>query len=119
MTASPASLTLVRLMAQEPRGPRRDGLFALWLTLRVVEDLGLDPPHPERALRRRVSLLERRLTSLMLPVALRRGLAAVLGALAEPEGRDPDALLARLGATAKDGLGAEVGERLARTFRGA
>lgn len=119
MSQSPASLTVVRLMAEEPRGPRRDGLFAVWLTLRVVEDLSLDPPHAERAIRRRVSLLERRLTSLALPAPLRRGLTGVLGALSEPARRDPSALLALLGASARDGLGAEVGERLARSFKDA
>ena len=53
----PAALELISLMARSVRGPRREGLFALWLTLRVAQDLQLDPPLGERALRRRLAAL--------------------------------------------------------------
>jgi hypothetical protein len=42
VTASEARL--VALAAEAARGPRRDGLYALWLTLRAAE--ALLPPHP-------------------------------------------------------------------------
>ena len=48
---------LVKLMGEMPRGPRREGVFALWLTLRVAQDVFLVPPPPERAMRRRVASL--------------------------------------------------------------
>jgi len=111
---SAAARALVDLMADAPRGPKRDGLFAVWLTLRVVEDLTVEPPHAERAVKRRVSLLQRRLGSLTLPAGLRRGLAGVLDSLPEACRRDAPDLLARLTASARDGLGAEVGDSLAR-----
>ena len=68
---------LLELLPRAARGPRRDGAFALWLTLRVAEDLLLQPPLAERASRRRLQALENRLSSLTLPPPLRRALAAV------------------------------------------
>ena len=114
---TPAGRAVVELMAQAPRGPKRDGLFAVWLTLRVVEDLAQDPPLPERAVKRRATLLERRLTSLSLPTPLRRGLLGILTTLPDARPRDAAALLALLATSARDGLGTEIGDRLARGLR--
>ena len=72
---------LLELLPRAARGPRRDGAFALWLTLRVAEDLLLQPPLAERASRRRLQALEHRLSSLTLPPPLRRALGAALGGL--------------------------------------
>ena len=89
----PAALELISLMARSVRGPRREGLFALWLTLRVAQDLQLDPPLGERALRRRLAALESRLSSLTIPSPLRRALASALVQLQdappETESRPP------------------------------
>jgi hypothetical protein len=114
---SPAARALVEAMGTAPRGPRRDGCFAVWLTVRLVEDLRLDPPLAERALRRRADLLLGRLSSLSLSPALRRALTATLRALEEPAGRDPARLLAQLAAPVRDALGAEPGDALARAAR--
>ena len=78
---SPAGAALVRVMGEMPRGPKREGVFALWLTLRVAEDLLLLPPPPERGTRRRVAALEQRLSSLSLPAPLRRALVSALAEL--------------------------------------
>jgi len=116
---SPAGATLVRLMGEMPRGPRREGLFALWLTVRVAEDLVLSPPQPERAVKRRVAALEQRLSSLSLPTPLRRALPAALAQLKDP-GREPAALvLQQLVAPARETLGAEAGDAMARAARSA
>jgi hypothetical protein len=116
---SPTGLTLVKLMGEMPRGPRREGLFALWLTLRIAEDLLLLSPQPERAVKRRVAELEQRLSSLMLPVPLRRALVAALSALVEP-GREQAALvLQQLIAPAREALGAEAGEAMSKAARSA
>ena len=40
----PAAGALLALLPQTGRGPRRGGIFALWLTLRVAQDLVLSPP---------------------------------------------------------------------------
>jgi hypothetical protein len=116
---SPAGLTLVKLMGEMPRGPRREGLFALWLTLRITEDLLLVPPQPERAVKRRVAALEQRLSSVILPGPLRRALVSALAALAEP-GREQAALvLQQLVAPSRESLGAEAGEAVSRAARSA
>ena len=61
---------LVNLIAEAARGPRREGLFALWLVVRAAE--ALLPPVPVSAKnhRRRLQALETRLGSLALPAPL-------------------------------------------------
>ena len=94
----PVSLELVRILAHTARGPRREGVYALWLAVRVAQDLLLVPPPTERAHRRRVVALEHRLASLTLPPQLRRALAA---------------------APSRDGAGAEIGDAIAGAARAA
>ena len=72
---------LLALLAHTARGPRRDGVFALWLVVRVAEGLASATPATERAERRRLANLERRLASLTLPPPLRRALVARLALL--------------------------------------
>ncbi|HLG05122.1 MAG TPA: hypothetical protein VI383_03150, partial [Gemmatimonadales bacterium] len=83
---TPTGIALVRLTGSLPRGPRRDGAFALWLIVRAAEDLLLVPPIGERAHRRRVTALERRITSLAVPAPLRRALTAALAELSRAPG---------------------------------
>src|SRR5216110_4022540 len=73
---TPAEDRLVTLIAESARGPRREGLFALWLVVRAAE--ALLPPAPVSAKnhRRRLQALETRLGSLALPAPLRRALVA-------------------------------------------
>lgn len=120
MTWSPDTDALLRLTADMVRGPRRDGCFALWLLVRVGEDLLLTGLDADRTLRRRVQALEQRCSSLTLPAPLRRALTAALLTLREGT---PDAV--RLTATqlvspTRETLGpgaAEVLESLARKAR--
>jgi hypothetical protein len=116
---SPAGTALVRLMGDLPRGPRREGVFALWLTLRVAEDLLLVPPPPERASKRRVAALEQRLSSLSFPAPLRRALVATLTELKEARRDRVAQALLLLVAPARDTLGPEASETLARAARSA
>jgi hypothetical protein len=74
----PAEVALVEEMAAAVRGPRREGCFALWLTVRIARDMMEEPRPPERALRRRLHELERRLATLTLPAPLRRGMTAAI-----------------------------------------
>lgn len=109
---------LLDLMVVAPRGPRRDGLFAVWLTVRVLEDLDADHPFPERATRRRIAMLERRLSSLTLPLSLKRGLAATIGTLnGEIRPDEVGQLLSRLTGPVKDGLGLEAAEAVQKAAR--
>ena len=71
---------LLRQLASSARGPRKQGAYALWLIVHVATDLAEVRP-TDRAHRRRVQALERRLTSLTLPMPLRRALHGTLESL--------------------------------------
>ena len=74
----PAATALLHALPRAARGTKRDGVFALWLTVRVAQDLLKDPPPADRAHRRRLQALEHRLSSLTIPPPLRRALVAAL-----------------------------------------
>ncbi|HTS87933.1 MAG TPA: hypothetical protein VMG41_05530 [Gemmatimonadales bacterium] len=112
-----AQVELIELLPRAGRGPRREGVFALWLVLRVAQDLLLDPPLAERNVRRRLTGLERRLSSLTVTPPLKR---ALLGALAELRDRGAaavPAVLANLVAPARETAGIEAGEAIQRAAR--
>ncbi len=113
----PAASALLSLLTQTGRGPKRGGLFALWLTLRVAQDMLLDPPLQDRAHRRRVQALERRLTSLTMPPPLRRALAAAVNQLREAQPESVAQVLSQLVAPARETGGSEAGEALALAAR--
>ncbi|MGH7699406.1 MAG: hypothetical protein ACREMJ_02650 [Gemmatimonadales bacterium] len=116
---TPGEERLVTLVAEAARGPGRDGLYALWLTVRVAE--GLLPPHPVsvRNHRRRVQALGTRLGSLALPPPLRRALHAARHHL-EPGTPGAAALaLEQLVAPAREVLGADAAEAVAVAARAA
>ena len=115
----PAATALLRLLPQTGRGPKRGGIFALWLTLRVTQDLLLDPPPGERPHRRRVQALERRLTSLSMPVPLRRALASALSQLRDMRPETAAQVLSQLVAPARDASGSEAGDAIAMAARAA
>ncbi len=118
MTAlSPPAASLVRLMSELPRGPRRDGAFALWLTLRAIEDLTLVPPLPDRPVRRRFAALEARLATLAVPTSLRRALAAAATQLTGAAPPAPGLVLQQLVAPARDTLGRAAAEAIAAAAR--
>ena len=108
---------LLELLPRAARGPRRDGTFALWLTLRVAEDLLLEPPLAERACRRRLQALERRLSSLTLPPPLRRALGAALGGLRSEGAAGVPLVLASLVAPARDTVSGEAADAVQRAAR--
>jgi hypothetical protein len=114
-----ASAELVRLLARTARGPKREGIYALWLTVRVTQDLMATPPVAERAQRRRVQALEHRLATLTLPPQLRRALAAALLQLRNPRPDTAADVLAQLAAPARDGAGSEAGDVLATAAKAA
>jgi len=104
----PPSLTLVDVLAKSARGPKQQGVYALWLTLRAALDLCLDPALPERAHRRRIAALERRISSLTLPPPLRRALAGAMADLRDPAPDTAARVLRQLVAPAGDTLGQTV-----------
>jgi hypothetical protein len=116
---SPVVRLLLEQMSEARRGPKRDALFALWVTVQVTEDLLLEPPQPERAFRRRVGLLKRRLTSLTVPAPVRRALTSTTASLERATRTDASTILALLAAPAGDALGPEVADALARSAKAA
>jgi hypothetical protein len=114
-----ASAELVRLLARTARGPKREGIYALWLTVRVTQDLLATPPVADRAHRRRVQALEHRLATLTLPPQLRRALAAALLQLRNPRPDTAADVLAQLAAPAREATGAEPGDVLATAAKAA
>ena len=115
----PAATALLRLLPATARGPRREGIIALWLTVRVAQDLLRDVPPSDRAHRRRLQALEHRLSSLTIPPPLRRALAAALSQLREPRPETAAQVLSQLVAPARETGGAEAGEALAQAARAA
>jgi hypothetical protein len=116
-----ASLVLLGALAGAERGPRRDGTFAVWLTVRVASDIGGEASWSERAHRRRLQALEGRLTSLNLPAPLRRALAATLAQLRDLQQGGAALALIHLVAPVRDSLGPEAAEavrRVAVSLRG-
>lgn len=113
------ALELLQVLSGTVRGPRREGAYALWLTLRVAEGYLLIPPLPERAARRRLAALEARLSSLTLPPPLRRALTAALTQLKDGAGPAVPGMLSALVAPARDTAGAEAADAIQRAARSA
>ncbi len=115
----PAAAALLELLPRTGRGPKREGIFAIWLTLRVAQDLLADPPFPERAHRRRVAALAQRLATLTLPPPLRRALTAALADLDGSDRATAARVLSQLVAPAREVAGPEAGDAVARAARAA
>jgi hypothetical protein len=107
------------LLPRASRGPRRDGVFALWLTVRVAQDLFADPAPPDRAHRKRVAALGHRVSSLTLPPPLKRALTAALGELELGNQLAAAQALSQLVAPAREGAGPDAGDALALAARAA
>ena len=115
----PSATALLGVMPRTARGPRREGIFALWLTVRVAQDLLRDPPPSDRAHRRRLQALEHRLSSLTVPPPLRRALAAAISQLKEARPETAALVLSQLVAPAREAGGPEAGDALAQAARAA
>ena len=115
----PAATALLGALPRTARGPRREGIFALWLTVRVAQDLLHDPPPTDRAHRRRLQALEHRLSSLTVPPPLRRALVAAISQLREVKPETAVQVLSQLVAPAREAGGAEAGEAVAQAARSA
>ncbi len=105
---------LAETLGTAMRGPRRNGLFAVWLVLRCCGDLL--PPNRvgERGHSRRVEGLERRLHGLSLPGPLRRALTGALQQLREGTPAAAGIALQQLVAPVDETLGATSGKTIAR-----
>jgi hypothetical protein len=116
---TPSEERLIALLAEAARGPRRDGLFALWLVVRAAE--GTLPPAPVsgRNHRRRLQALASRLATLALPLPLQRALLAARQHLEPATPVAAAQVLVQLVAPARDVLGPEAGDAVAGAARAA
>ena len=110
---------LIRDLQVAARGPKRNGLFAVWLFVRVCD--GMLPPEPlsEKAHRRRLDGLKRRLSSLSLPPSLKR---ALTGSWRELEAGTADAAalgLRQMVAPVREVLGSNLADSLLCAARAA
>lgn len=116
---TPCEERLIGLIAGAARGPRRDGLFALWLVLRSAEALLPPASVSGRSHRRRLQALQSRLGSMALPAPLRRALAAARHHLEPATPSAAAVVLSQLVAPAREVLGAEAGDAVAIAARSA
>jgi hypothetical protein len=79
----------------------------------------MDPPLPERARRRRIEALERRLGRLSVAPPLKRALAGTLALLRDPGTRPAAMALQQLTAPVRETLGMEAAEAVAKAARAA
>lgn len=108
---------LLAEMCDAARGPRRNGLFALWL---FVRQCGGDLPPAAlsaRASAARLTRMERRLSSLTLPAPLRRALPASTRELRSPHAGRVAVALQQLAAPARESIGASAGEAMLHAAR--
>lgn len=106
----PLADALLGALADSGRGPRQNGIFALWLFMRSCN--GVLPPAPlsGRVHRRRLQSVERRLSSLSLPAPLKRALALALRELTEGSPAAAALALHHLVAPARETLGTDLGD---------
>jgi len=116
---TPCEERLIILIAEAARGPKRDGLFALWLVVRAAE--GTLPPVPVsgRNHKRRLQALASRLATLALPAPLQRALAAAHHHLEPATPAAAAQVLVQLVTPAREVLGPEAGEAVAGAARAA
>lgn len=119
LATTAAEERLVALIAAAPRGPKRDGLFALWLVVRAAEALLPPSPVSVKNHRRRLQAVERRLGSLALAAPLKRALVAARQHLETATPRAAALVLSQLTAPARDVLGPEAAEAVAVAARAA
>jgi hypothetical protein len=117
--AEQGAIELLEALSGAVRGPRREGIYALWLTLRLADGFLLDPPLPDRASRRRLAAVEARFSSLTLPPPLRRALTTALLQIKEGGASAIPGVLGGLVAPARDTTGAEAADAIQRAARAA
>ena len=106
---------LIRRLAESERGPGRNALFALWLTVKACEDFLPPDPVPLRTRRKHMEALSRRITSLSMPADFKRCLTGTIRAMAEADWTQLPRLIHTLAGSAREGIGKETGSLIART----
>ena len=111
-----ADAAFAAALAESPRGPARDGAFALWLVVRAA--LGVAPPlAPGAKHAERLKAVAARLRSLNAPAPLRRSLAAAI--LDLQRGTGAAVVLTHLVAPAAETVGRRTADAVAAAARAA
>ncbi len=112
-----ADTAFATALSQSPRGPQRDGVFALWLVVRAaLSPAGAGAGAAGRQADRLKSL-QRRLKSLNAPAPLRRSLVAAIADLSASRPVAPAIVLSHLVAPAADTVGKPVADAIAAAAR--
>ena len=114
-----ATSRLVELLGRTARGPRREGVYALWLVVRAAEERGREPRLAPKLRDKHRDALRHRLSTLTLPAPIRRAVVSALALLEEDTDDAPATALNQLAAPAREALGTEVGEAVAGAARAA
>ena len=116
---STASLRLVELLGATARGPKREGVYALWLVVRAAETQLLEPTVTPKLRGKQLDGIKHRLATLTLPAPIRRAVATALSLLGEDTPDAAHSALHQLTAPARESLGPEVAEAVAGAARAA
>ncbi|HVX88147.1 MAG TPA: hypothetical protein VG940_04405 [Gemmatimonadales bacterium] len=116
---TPATTRLVEIMGHTARGPKREGVYAVWLVVRAAETQLLDPPAAPKSRGRQLEGIKHRLATLTLPAPVRRAVATSLSLLAEDTPDAAASALHQLTAPARESLGHEVADALGHAIRAA
>ena len=115
-----ADAAFATALADSPRGPDRDGAFALWLVVRAALGAAV-PGQPPARQGERLRAVAARLRSLNPAAPLRRSLAAAIGDLQGDGPGRPAVVLSHLVAPTAECLGrplADAVQAAARAARG-
>jgi hypothetical protein len=110
-------LTLLDLQRRFERGPKREGVFALWLATRLALMIAESQPGDAKLHRRQLALLRHRLSQLAIPRPLSRGLTTALAHLDDVSPTAARIALTQLVAPARDALGPDAAEAVAVAAR--
>lgn len=109
---------LLLLQRVRQRGPEREALYALWLTVRVALDIGLTlTGREERANQKRAGLLGERIHRMALPPVMQRGFATAIQHLAEATPSSARIGLTQLVAPTRELLGRDAAEAVSLAAR--
>jgi hypothetical protein len=111
---SAADAAFAHALAESPRGPDRDGVFALWLVVRAALGAATAPAAAPRH-QDRLRAVAARLRSLNAAAPLRRSLVAAIGDL--QRGTAPAVVLSHLVAPAAETLGRRLADGVAAAAR--
>lgn len=118
-TALSPTTRLVELITRTARGPKREGIYALWLVVRAAELRRFDPPVAPKLLTRQLDALIHRVATLTPPAPIRRAVASALTLLADPAPGASAAALHQLVAPAREALGGDVADAIGAAARAA